>query len=101
MSPDFHNDISVQQDGVKLGWNIMATLAAIGMGLYIYVSVNPIKTSQEQQAKATAHMAVDLQLVQRDVAEMKSALKEKIHKCETQGAVLETRMTTIEKHNHR
>lgn len=37
------NIIEVERDGLKLGWNVLAIVAALGLGLYVTSIVAPMK----------------------------------------------------------
>jgi hypothetical protein len=56
--------IAVERDGVKLGWNTLAVLATIGLGLYITSIVSPILT--EQKAHASRIKAVEKGLIENN-----------------------------------
>ena len=36
--------IRVERDGVRLGWNVVATLATIGLGFYVASVITPLTT---------------------------------------------------------
>lgn len=40
--------IRVKSDGVKLGWNVMAIVASVGLGLYVSSVVSPIRATTER-----------------------------------------------------
>lgn len=41
--------VEVERDGIKLGWNLLAILATLGIGLYVASIIAPIQIKQEQQ----------------------------------------------------
>ena len=49
LSTPTKQDFEVQRDGVKLGWNVLAIMASIGLGLYVTSMVSPIKIEQDNQ----------------------------------------------------
>lgn len=40
-----HNDhnVEVEKDGVRLGWNVLAIIASLGLGLYVSSIVSPLE----------------------------------------------------------
>lgn len=48
--------IRVESDGVKLGWHVMAMLAAAGLGLYIASVISPLKETAKDNREAISAM---------------------------------------------
>ncbi len=46
MTQATNNGVEVERDGVKLGWNVLAIMASIGLGLYVTSIVSPIRHTQ-------------------------------------------------------
>ncbi|NOQ30271.1 MAG: hypothetical protein GQ570_04015 [Helicobacteraceae bacterium] len=35
-------DVAVERDGIKLGWNVLALIASVGLGFYVSAIITPI-----------------------------------------------------------
>lgn len=74
--------VSVQEDGVKIGWRVFALLAAVGVGLYVTSVINPIEKRVEDNARTIAGLSErisnterELNQAQRSIDVMKNELE--------------------------
>lgn len=96
MSPLEYKDISVQEDGLKIGWNIMATLVAMGIGLYVYVVLLPIKNDIDRIKEVLVSTAIFTNSMQRAMMDLSEEMDERIDKADMERAVTERRLYTLE-----
>jgi len=56
--------IKVERDGIRLGWNVLAVLATIGLGLYVSSVITPIVNRVEKLEEARRELTADLVTLQ-------------------------------------
>lgn len=62
-SPQKFGGIRVEKDGVRLGWNVLAVIATIGLGLYVSNIVTPIRTDILTLQKEVEQLIEDVSFV--------------------------------------
>ena len=96
---DSSRDISIQSDGVKIGWNIMATLAAMGIGMYVFIVLAPIKTDISHISKSIDKIQIEDVHIHRLIDDMSGTLDDRIDECETKEALFDQRIRILERAN--
>ncbi len=56
MANENGKSVEVERDGIKLGWNVLAIMASLGLGLYVTSIVSPIKIQQEALRTDVNHL---------------------------------------------
>jgi hypothetical protein len=81
MLSDSENDnkIHVGSDGVKLGWNVLAILASLGLGLYVSSIVSPLET---EIRRTENNYKKELSVLEKELAEAKATYSSHIDKAE-------------------
>ena len=97
MPQETSKDISVQADGVKIGWNIMATLAAMGFGMYVYFVVTPLKADIHSIKIDVTTMVSDDANLRDKIQNLANIVDDRIDKCETKDALMEQRLNSLER----
>lgn len=96
MSPLEYKDISVQEDGLKIGWNIMATLVAMGIGLYVHVVLLPIKNDIDRIKEVLVSTSIFTNSMQRSMMDLSEEMDERIDNADMERALTERRLYTLE-----
>ncbi len=96
MSPNTSKDISVQADGIKIGWNIMAALAAMGIGMYVYIIITPLKADIASIKTSVVKIARDDAYTRIKVDDLENVMDDRLDSFETKGALIEQRLNSLE-----
>jgi len=105
--PDIDSKIQVNSDGVRLGWNVLALLASVGLGLYVSSIVSPLENelekAQDRYTSRNAEMVKEILTLEEKLKDLRNkyyilqkddfTYKERII---SQNASLQEKVTAVE-----
>ena len=74
--------VKVTSDGIRLGWNVVAMLATLGLSAYVAYEIAPIKSSQGQQEVRLTKVEKQVNDDLKELASSLLTLKDRVMFCE-------------------
>lgn len=97
MAKDNPRDISIEKDGVKIGWNIMVTLATMAIGMYMYTVLAPLKSDLSSLSNTLASLVTLNADTNKKIARMNADIDDRLDSLEITEAINEGRVQFLER----